>query len=128
MRLLLDTHVLIWLGMASNRISEPVRSALELEGTEVFVSSISVWEILSKQASGKLALPLPPQQFIETVMHDLIALPLAFESNHAKAISGLPLLHRDPFDRMLLCQAWSEGLTLVTSDEAVRKYDVPTFW
>lgn len=103
-------------------------SVLANLGNELFVSSVSAWEIAVKHSLDKLPLPKPPDEFVRQVMRDLIARPLPFAQEHALAARHLPWHHRDPFDRMLLCQAKVEGLTLVTADEAIRQYGVPTLW
>lgn len=128
MRLLLDTQVVIWLGVNSGRVPPPTLETLGDPRNDLFVSSISVWEIAAKYALGKLPIPVPPATFAERILVDFIAKPLAFEARHAELVVDLPLLHKDPFDRMLICQALEEGMTLVTADTEIRRYNVPTLW
>ena len=118
--LLLDTHVAFWwftgaplAGAAAGALAEP--------GRRVLVSIASVWEVAIKEATGKLR---PPEDFADTaVAEGFELLPIAVE--HARAAGALPMHHRDPFDRMLVAQARTEGLVLVTRDARLQRYGVP---
>ncbi len=118
MRLLLDTHVLIWWDEGRRLVPE-ARLAIE-EAAEVFVSAASAWEIAIKIALGRLR----PSRTIEEAAADsgFIELPITFR--HASRVGTLALHHRDPFDRLLAAQADVEGLTLVTRDPAFEPYGV----
>ena len=120
-RLLLDTHAWIWWQSGEHRLGPRARTAIT-KATEVSVSAVSVWEIAIKMSSGKLKLPRGAN------VEDTLALdgfqPLPIEIRHAVAVRALPSLHRDPFDRMLVAQALSEGLTLVTADVRLAGYGV----
>ncbi len=120
--------MVIWLGVSSGRVPTAILETLSDPRNDLFISSISVWEIATKYALRKLPIPVPPTAFVERILIDFIAKPLAFEARHAELVVDLPLLHRDPFDRMLICQALEEGMTLVTADTEVRRYNVPTLW
>lgn len=121
MRLLLDSHVVLWWLMEPQRLSRPVTDAISRGTSEVLVSAASIWELSIKQSNGKLTLPgdLHDQAVSEgfTVLH--------VTGRHAAAVRALPTHHKDPFDRMLVVQAQLEGLTLVTADRAMSAYDVP---
>ncbi len=120
MRLLLDTHVLIW-WIAQQPLSDAAGEVIADETTEVFVSAASVWEAEIKAASGKLELRA---DLVDQARHnDFTELAVTFQ--HATAAARLPRPHGDPFDRMLIAQAQLEGLTVVTRDPAFREYDVP---
>lgn len=119
MRLLLDTHVAIWWLSGNQRLSSSTRSAIE-SADEVYLSVVSLWEILIKQDRGRLDLPVG---FADALREDFTDLPLHAE--HVTGARGLPLIHRDPFDRMLVAQARAEGLTVVTADHLVADYGVP---
>ncbi len=95
---------------------------------EIYISPISAWEIGVKHSLGKLSLPVGPAIFIprETRRHRIASWPL--NGNAALAASGLPMLHKDPFDRLLVGQAMVDGLTLLTPDPLVKQYSVPTLW
>lgn len=122
MRLLLDTHVLLWWVEEDARLTDDVRSRLADPENTVVVSAVSAAEIAIKRAIGKLGGAPAPVILDEAGFDEL---PLT--AGHATWLEGLPLHHRDPFDRMLVAQALAEGLVLVTVDEKVRQYDVPVF-
>jgi PIN domain nuclease of toxin-antitoxin system len=115
-RLLLDTHALLWSLIGSRRLGSVARDAIEDPDNDVYVSPVSAWEIAVKRASGKL--PVPPNVAswlpAELAASGFMDLPMTIP--HALAVEALPPHHRDPFDRLLVAQARSEGLTLVTSD------------
>lgn len=123
MRVLLDTHVLLWVLSGDDRLSAAAREVLVDGATEVRVSAVSAWEITIKRAIGKLDAPddLPAQ--LEANRFD----PLDVTIDHALAVGQLPPLHRDPFDRLLVAQARGEGLALMTADAQIGRYDVETF-
>ena len=120
MRLLLDTHALIW-WLARKLMSEDAESAIAAPENEVVVSAASVWEAEIKAAAGRLNLSGDLIHGVEK--SGFAELPVRFE--HGRAAARLPLHHRDPFDRMLIAQARLEGLVLVTRDPTFRRYDVP---
>lgn len=121
MRLLLDSHVLLWSLQGTERLATAVVSAIVDPANSVDVSVASLWELAIKQSLGKLAVDgdlrehLSRQSFSE--------LPVLGE--HAQAVRHLPLHHRDPFDRLFIAQARCEGLTIVTADRTFAAYDVP---
>ncbi|MGH8909273.1 MAG: type II toxin-antitoxin system VapC family toxin [Egibacteraceae bacterium] len=118
MRLLLDTHVVLWWLADSPALSGQAASAIERGGG--YVSAASVWEIAIKRALGKLEAPEDLAEVVDA--SNLLRLPIQFE--HALIVGALPHHHRDPFDRMLIAQAQHEGLTLVTSDALIMRYPV----
>ncbi|MBM3270870.1 MAG: type II toxin-antitoxin system VapC family toxin [Candidatus Sericytochromatia bacterium] len=122
MRLLLDAHSLLWWAFDPGRLSGRAREAIEVPTNEVFASAAAIWELFLKASHGKLRLPADLESRIRA--DGISLLPIHF--SHARRVSELPWLHRDPFDRMLVAQAQVEALTLVTRDDAIRKYDVPT--
>ena len=122
-RLLLDTHVWLWWQSGDPRLGQETRELLQ-QASEVRFSAASVWEMAIKSSIGKLTLPPNADVASELAHSGFRALPV--EIVHAEAVRHLPLLHRDPFDRMLVAQAQVEGLTLVTGDVALAAYDVPT--
>ena len=122
MRLLLDTHVLLWWLADDAGLGESARDAIANPETLVLFSAASIWEIRINQAIGKIDLPV---NFSE-LLADQPFEPLAVTVSHAHAVKDLPLLHRDPFDRMLIAQARIERLTILTRDHIITQYDVPT--
>jgi len=123
MRLLLDTHVVLWWRLDSRRLPRVVRRAIS-SADAVFVSSASAWEVAIKIAAGRLRLADP----FGTMVTDSGFEPMAITFEHAERLLSLPSHHRDPFDRMLIAQAEVERLTLVTHDRAFEPYGVRTLW
>lgn len=124
MRLLLDTHVWLWWQMAPQHLSTDATAHIGDASNDVFLSTISSWEMAIKIAAGKLQLPLPIDEMVtESFLKDgMRSLPIHHE--HCFALANLPMHHRDPFDRMLIAQARSESMTLVTADAMLERYDV----
>lgn len=118
MRLLLDTHVLLWAVLDDPRLSADQKSAIS--GGDLFVSAASVWEIGIKRALGKLDVP----DALFDIAVDAGCRPLPISWTHAEAAACLPMHHSDPFDRMLVAQAQCEGLRLASSDAKLAAYDV----
>jgi PIN domain nuclease of toxin-antitoxin system len=125
MRLLLDTHVFLWFISGDARLHARWREAIREPGNDVFLSVVSVWEATVKHALGKLPLPHPPGSYLplQRQRHQIASLPLDEES--VRHLESLPSVHRDPFDRMLVCQALAHALTIVTVDEVFRAYPTP---
>jgi PIN domain nuclease of toxin-antitoxin system len=124
MRILLDTCEFLWLVAGDVRLPAAVASGVRDPQNEVFLSAVSFWEISLKHSLGKLPLPQPPAQFVPQQREKHLIAPLALDEVAVAQLSGLPPLHRDPFDRMLVCQAKAHGLTLASSDTLVRQYPV----
>lgn len=125
MRLLLDTHVFLWLQTEPERLREH-RAVVEDPDTELLVSAASAWEIAIKHALGRLPLPEPPATYVPTRVQAIRATPLAVQHDHALAVASLPLLHRDPFDRLLVAQALVLGVTILTADSILEQYPART--
>lgn len=122
MRLLLDTHVLLWWLAGDRRLTARIRKTISSLESEIFVSAASAWEIAIKKAIGKLQAPDDLADQLEP--HGFEPLPISI--SHALTAGSLPRLHDDPFDRMLIAQARLEGLMIVTRDPRFAQYDVPT--
>ena len=125
MDLLLDTHVFLWLLSEPERLGNALGS-LEDPTNELFLSAASSWEIAIKTQLGILELPAEPRRYVPERMRAIGASPLPIEHNHALAVSELPPLHRDPFDRLLVAQARDLRLRIVTADTQIARYDVET--
>lgn len=120
MSLLLDTHVVLWWLADDPTLSDDIKARLDHE-PDVYLSPATVWEVAIKQAIGKLKEPPDlPERIRDSGFREL-----PITSEHAIAAGRLPLIHRDPFDRMLVAQALCEGLTLLTRDGDIAKYGVP---
>jgi PIN domain nuclease of toxin-antitoxin system len=125
MRLLLDTHVFLWYISADPRLPVAFRDAIREPTNFVYLSVASVWEAVIKYALGKLPLPEAPAGYLPRQREAHRITPLPLEEGALAHLAGLPPLHRDPFDRILIAQALQHGLTLATVDDAVRAYPVP---
>jgi len=122
--LLVDSHALLWWRGDHRRLSVAAHEAIEDPDVPLFFSAASVWEIAIKYAKGKLDIP---QNLIDTMgQRGFVELPV--RSTHGLHAAALPAHHNDPFDRMLVAQAQSEGLTIVTRDPRIAVYDVPVLW
>ena len=122
MKLLLDTHILIWwLDPTISTLSKAAYDVISDGESLVFVSVATAWEITIKKALGKLDAPANLEE--ELARHRFQPLPITI--SHALAVGQLPPHHNDPFDRILVAQAKVEGLTLVTRDEKLKMYDIP---
>ncbi len=121
MRLLVDTHVLLWAAAEPGRLPARVRDRLASPENEVLFSAASVWELAIKQQIGRLALTVTPGQIAEAaVLMGFEELPVT--AAHAAGVCRLPLHHRDPFDRVLVAQAIHEPARLLTADRALARY------
>ena len=128
---LLDTHTFIWAAISSenNRFSGHVKAELEDMGSELFVSSVSIYEIVNKYRQGKLPEYSQLAENIHEALNGLEANELPLNWGHAERAAGLDWPHRDPFDRMLAAQAQIEEMTLITCDKAFDSApDVETLW
>ncbi len=128
MRLLLDTCTFLWVLADSPELSFEALDLFTAPENEVFLSSVSTWEIAVKHSLGKLPLPEPPTQFVPSMRaaHGIETLSLDEEST--LHVTRLPSYHKDPFDRMLVCQAIIQDLVILTPDDCIRQYPVKTRW
>lgn len=124
MKILLDTHIFLWFISGDTRLSIDIRDAIRDPNNEVYLSTISIWEAIIKYQLGKLPLPEHPERYLprQRDIHQISS--LALDESSVIQLAKLPSLHRDPFDRMLICQALQNGLTIATVDPAVRAYPV----
>lgn len=123
MRLLLDTHVFLWLQTSPERLGRHLGLVTDASN-ELAVSAASSWEIAIKHEIGRLQLPEEPDRYVPSRIRAIGAQALPVEHSHALAVASLPALHRDPFDRLLVAQAQLEAMTIMTADEAVARYAV----
>ena len=128
MKLLLDTHVLIWSAGNPEKLSDRVTSLLNDTSNSWVISIASIWEMQIKILSGKLALDMPLHELIETQQqsNDLQLLPIKLR--HIYALKDLPNYHRDPFDRILMTQATVEKMPLLSIDTVFNSYPVEKIW
>ncbi len=118
MRYLLDTHVFIWWMEKNKRLPDKLMNLINDPQNEVYLSVVNVWEIVIKNAKGKLKSPKDIKGGIQK--SSFVLLPI--DINHVLEVEKLPDIHKDPFDRILIAQAKVENLTLITSDEKIWKY------
>jgi PIN domain nuclease of toxin-antitoxin system len=125
-RLLLDTHALIWWLTDDEHLSADARTAIAAAENQVFASACSGYEIAYKQQGGRLPSPLP-YPIVDLIRRARFA-PLPITADHAEAAGSLPGPHRDPWDRILIAQAGAEALTVVTIDRVFADYKIPVLW
>jgi len=125
---LLDTCVALWHFEGSSCISADLREVLTDPANDLFLSDVSLLEVVIKYRIGKLDLPKPPSRLILPLARKHMMERLVLAAADIFRLETLPLLHRDPFDRLLICQALENRLELVTPDSLVNQYDVPCLW
>jgi PIN domain nuclease of toxin-antitoxin system len=125
MKLLLDTHTLLWSATAPDRLAPDARAALEDGTHDVMVSIVTAWEIAIKQSLGKLDLARPAERWLPDVLTRTGFEVAELSLSAALRVRSLAWHHRDPFDRLLIAQALDDGFTIVTRDEAFDAYGVP---
>ncbi|WP_250658693.1 type II toxin-antitoxin system VapC family toxin [Alkalimarinus coralli] len=124
MKLLLDTHILLWAAGEPRRLSEKALALINSQENELFFSVASLWEVVIKNALGRKDFKADASVLRRGLLDNgYIELPIA--SEHAVTVGSLPLIHKDPFDRILIAQAITEGFTLVTADSTIIKYPGP---
>ena len=128
MKLLIDTQCWLWWFAEPDRLKEETIAQIIDETNELWFSVASVWEMGIKVGLGKLPLPEPIDRYLASRMKQLGARSLEIRADHALQAGGLPLHHRDPFDRMLIAQAQVEGMKIVTSDRMFDRYEVEILW
>jgi len=127
-KLLLDTHVWIWLLTDPQRLSRAAHAALLASDNQLYLSPASTWECSVKFTAGRLAVDGTPEALLQEAIVVSGVLPLPIEHSHALQTARLPAHHRDPFDRMLIAQAQVERMPLVSSDSQLTRYDVEILW
>ncbi len=128
MRLLADTHAVLWFLQGDRRLSAPAARAMEDAGNTIHVSTASVWEMAIKVSLRKLTLSYSLEEDLPRILseNDLDVLPVAIE--HAARVHSLPFHHRDPFDRLLVAQAFCERLDIISLDPTFVAYGLKTIW
>ncbi len=121
MKLLLDTHVLLWAAAEPDRLKEPIRQMLSDVENDLLFSAASIWEVAIKNGLGRPEFSVDPN-LLRRGLIDRGYVELAITASHAAAVMELPPLHKDPFDRLLVAQARHEGFLLLTADEMVAAY------
>jgi PIN domain nuclease of toxin-antitoxin system len=127
-KVLLDTHVLLWWLVDDPRLSERARQVVSDPSAAVYFSAVSSWELAIKFALGRLELPAPPRSFVPRVLQEQSIRSLDITHAHALDVADLPAHHRDPFDRLLVAQARVEKVGIVSGDPIFEEYGVPVVW
>ncbi len=128
MKVLLDTCTFLWVLTDDPMLSADATRLVRDTGNQIFLSAVSAWEISIKHNLGRLPLPRPPEIYVRDMReaHRIESLPLDEEA--ALYDAKLPKIHRDPFDRMLVCQSIVGGIPIVTPDQAIAQYPIRTLW
>jgi PIN domain nuclease of toxin-antitoxin system len=126
LKYLIDTHIFLWMAAEPEKLAERARNICETG--ELVFSVASVWEVGIKWESGRLQLPAPPREYMASQIKRGGVSLLPIQYRHALRVASLPMLHKDPFDRMLAAQCLEEGLKCVTRDSAIGAYGVETIW
>jgi PIN domain nuclease of toxin-antitoxin system len=126
-KLLLDTHIILWIAEDSQLFSDRVRCALSDVSNEKYVSIVSAWEVAIKIGTSKLNIAGGLPEYYR-IIDDNGFFTLSVERKHLRKVPTLPKYHKDPFDRLLVSTAIAENMTLITADENIHKYDVSWLW
>jgi len=122
MKILIDTHIFLWYITGDKKLKKQYFSVISDEKNDVYLSAISLWECCIKQQIGKLNLPGEAASYLSQKRELHKILPLPVNENCLTHLSSLPLIHNDPFDRILICQAVENKLGFITEDEQTKKY------
>jgi PIN domain nuclease of toxin-antitoxin system len=127
-KILVDTQCFLWSFLDPSRLSDIAKEILSAGREDLFFSAASSWEIAIKVGIGKLQLPEPPDEYVPPRIIRAGMTPLDVSHAHALRVHTLPPTHKDPFDRLLVAQAETEGLTILTPDPQIGKYSIQTLW
>ena len=128
MKILLDTQCWLWWIVSPHRLNKNVARSIADRNNVIYLSVASSWEIAIKYRIGRLPLPEPPWQFVpKRLARDAITV-LRIETMHALHVAGLPLHHKDPFDRLIISQSIHEDIPIMTADKQFEPYDVEIIW
>ena len=127
MKALLDTHAFLWALAGDARMSPPAREVFQGD-TDLLLSTASIWEILIKVQSGKLNMPRPAGKYILGQLAENRIERLSISFDHLLAFEGLPMHHRDPFDRMLIAQGMEEDCPVITANPVFKQYPIQVIW
>jgi PIN domain nuclease of toxin-antitoxin system len=128
MKLLLDTHIFLWFISGDQKLPIHLQHSIRDLNNDVYLSCVSVWEATVKYQLGKLPLPESPEIYLPKQRQQHLISSLNLDEESVAQLLNLPLLHRDPFDRMLICQALQHHLTILSVDSAIRSYSVSVLY
>ena len=125
MKILLDTQIFLWFITADSKLSKKHLSYLTDIKNDIFLSTASIWECIIKQQIGKLELPKEASEYLseKRILHKIKS--LAINENSVKHLANLPRIHKDPFDRIIICQSLEHRMGLITVDGIIKKYKLP---
>lgn len=124
MRYLFDSNVFLWSVSEPSKLNKAALALLRSKRSDVYLSSVTSWEVAIKYSIGRLRLPSPPRKFITQVLAEFGYASLEVQHIHAASVAELPHHHKDPFDRLLVAQARVEGMVLLTADQSLERYEV----
>jgi len=124
---LLDTHAIIWYFENSAELPDEIEKIIDNPEVSIYICSVSLWEIAIKVSIGKLELQIPLNELLNHI-HNGDFNVLHIGDTHLNRLIDLPFIHKDPFDRLIISSALVEGLTIITVDENIKKYNVPCIW
>lgn len=128
MKLLLDTHAFLWWNMDSPQLSPHAKEMIASSESDVYLSAASTWEIAIKCRKGKLILPESPEKYVISRLSYYGFEPLPIHISHTLKTYSLPMIHTDPFDRLLIAQCELENMSIVSADEYISQYEVNVIW
>ena len=128
MKILLDTHAFLWWNMDAPQLSQKAKEMIASSKTEIYISAASTWEIAIKCQKGKLILPEPPEKYVISRISYYGFDILPIHISHTVKTYSLPLIHADPFDRILIAQCMLENMDMISADEYIRQYEVNVIW
>ena len=128
MRYLLDTSSFLWYVSDHHRLSTAATERLDDPVSTIHLSLVSIWEVAIKFNMGKLDLPVPFDEFVDTTIHSYSLRLLNIQIPHLRRVARMPLLHRDPFDRLIIAQSQVENIPVITSDATFDRYPVQRVW
>lgn len=128
MKVLLDTSTFLWWVTDSDRLSDHARNVIGDGANEIWFSAVSSWEIVIKAGLGRVTLPEDPEQFLPKQCAANAFQVLSIHMRHTLRVATLPPIHRDPFDRLLIAQALTENLTILSSDTSLKGYPARVVW
>lgn len=122
MKLILDTHIFLWFISEDNRLSEDKIQTIIDPNNQIFLSVASIWECVIKYQTGKLYFPESPEIYLPQKRSDHLIKSLEITENTIKQLIKLPMIHKDPFDRLIICQCLEHNLTIITEDQTILTY------
>ena len=128
MKVLIDTHVFLWILVSPKKLSSRARSIIESGDNHVLLSTASLWEIAIKEQVGKLFLPNPPERYLRRRIAESDIEMLPVSAQHALRLFSLPVHHKDPFDRIIVAQSQEEDIAIITADAVMRRYEIEVIW